>query len=149
MKITICLSILFYPEMLAIKEALENSGHEVLVPPSEVADGEGKMIPVAEYYKLRHADEDWVWERKKEAMRWHFDKVAAANAVLILNFDKHGIKNYIGANTLLEMGLAFHLGKPIYLWNPIPEGMSYLEEIKGMMPVVINNDLSKIPTGSL
>lgn len=39
-----------------------------------------------------------------------------------------------------EMGLAFHLGKPIYLYNPIPE-ISYKEEILGMKPVVMNRSL--------
>ena len=41
------------------------------------------------------------------------------------------------------MGLAFYLKKKIFLLNDIPE-MSFKEEILGMKPIVINNDLSKI-----
>jgi len=146
MKITLCGSIAFFNQMLEIKKELEMSGHEVKLPPTEVADENGNMIPVAEYYKLRkEAKEDtgWIWERKAEAIKNHFDKVAWSDIVLVLNITKNDIANYIGANTFLEMGLAFHLGKKIYLLNPIPE-IACKEEILGMKPIVIANDLSKL-----
>ena len=76
-------------------------------------------------------------------MKRHFEKVAWADAILVSNHDKNGVPGYIEANTLLEMGLAFHLGKPIYLLNGIPE-MAYKEEILGMTPIVINGNLSLI-----
>src|SRR3990167_4062096 len=66
-----------------------------------------------------------------------------ADAILVCNYDKNGIAGYVGANTLLEMGLAFHLRKPIYLLNAIPE-VSYKEEILGMQPIVIDGDLERI-----
>ncbi|MBI4128083.1 MAG: hypothetical protein HY459_03360 [Parcubacteria group bacterium] len=92
------------------RKALEALGHEVKLPPSEVMDENGRAIPAKEYYALKKKasiDERWIWERKGEEMRMHFDKVLWADAVLILNYDKNGIPHYIGANTLLEMGLAF------------------------------------------
>ena len=76
-------------------------------------------------------------------MRKHFDKVAWSDAILVLNYDKNKIEGYVGANTLMEMGLALHLNKRIYLLNPMPE-ISYKEEILGMKPIIINGDLSKI-----
>ncbi len=62
---------------------------------------------------------------------------------MVCNYPKNDIDGYIGANTLIEMGLAFYLEKPIYLLNPIPE-ISYKEEILGMKPIVLNGDLEKI-----
>ena len=56
---------------------------------------------------------------------------------------KDGKKNYIGGNTLMEMGLAFFLKKKIFLLNQIPE-LSYKEEILGVKPILINGDLNKI-----
>ena len=50
MKITLCGSIAFYPEMLETKNGLETLGHEIKLPPREVPDENGKMIPVAQYY---------------------------------------------------------------------------------------------------
>lgn len=146
MKLTICGSIAFHDEMLEIKKQLEHLGHEVRLPPTEIKDDTGKMIPVKEYYQKRKSETNnnsWIWDKKEEAMRLHFQKIEWCDAVIILNYDKNDIKNYIGANTLLEMGLAFHLRKKIFLLNKIPE-ISYKEEILGMKPIVINNDLRKI-----
>ena len=38
-----------------------------------------------------------------------------ADAVLVLNYDKKGIKNYIGGNTLMEIGFAHVLNQKIFL----------------------------------
>ena len=146
MKITICGSIAFFEEMQEMKIKLESLGHEVKMPPSELKDDNGKDIPIMEYYKLRKAtmnDESWIWNRKEEAMRMHFDKIVWSDAILVLNYDKNNIKDYVGANTFLEMGLAMHLKKKIYLLNSIPE-IACKEEILGMRPIIINNNLSEI-----
>ncbi|MFH1072628.1 MAG: hypothetical protein V1743_04330 [Nanoarchaeota archaeon] len=146
MRVTICGSIAFYDEMLAAKENLEKLGHEVRLPPFEIRDENGSMIPAKEYYTKRKAETSetsWIWDRKEDAMRLHFQKVEWSDAVLILNMDKHNIQNYVGANTLMEMGLAFHLNKKVFLLNSIPE-MDYKEEILGMKPVVLEGDLGKI-----
>ncbi len=146
MKITICGSIAFLEKMSESKKKLEDMGHEVKMPPLEIEDGGGKMIPAIEYYKIRRKttqNESWVWDRKKWAMKKHFDKVASSDAILVLNYDKNNIKGYIGGNTLLEMGLALYLGKKIFMINPVPE-VSCKEEILGMKPVVLNGNLNLI-----
>ncbi len=146
MKITLCGSIAFIDEMDAVRKELEGMGHEVQMPPLEIVGEDGSMMPVKEYYALRKSaadDQTWIWKKKAEAMRGHFDKVAWADVTLVCNYDKNGIVGYVGANTLMEMGLAFHLKQPIYLLGPIPE-ISYKEEILGMWPIVINGDLKKI-----
>ena len=146
MKIAICASIAFLPKMQKIKIELEQLGHEVKIPPAEVKNENGAMFPALECYNRRkRADEKdgWIWQRKKEAMLLHFEKVSWADAVLVLNYDKNNIKNYIGPNTLIEMALALYLDKKIFLLNPIPE-MNYKEEILGVMPIVINGDLRLI-----
>ncbi|MEI7891381.1 MAG: hypothetical protein WCI36_05450 [bacterium] len=145
MKITICGSIAFFDEMLKAKKELEDMGHEVDLPPTEIKNGEGKMIPVAEYYRIRKSEnpDAWVWDAKKVAMLTHFKKEEWADVILVLNIEKNGVAGYVGANTLIEMGLALFLDKPIYLLNDIPE-ISSKEEIVGMQPIVINGDLTKI-----
>jgi len=150
MVITICASIKFWPEILDVKKQLENLDHEVMIPPHEVPNKDGEMIPVEEYFRIRKKmvekgeNIDWVWDRKNQAINWHFAKVNKADAILVLNFTKNDITNYIGGNTLMEMGVACWLKKPIYLYNSIPEGVSYYEEIKGMQPIIINQDLNLI-----
>jgi hypothetical protein len=146
MRITLCASIAFYDDMQRIRSELEQLGHEVKIPPSDVSDEDGKPLPVKDYYTKRKNETDeksWVWQRKEEAMRLHFGKVAWSDAVLVLNLDKNGVANYVGANTFLEMGIAFHMKKKIFLYNPIPE-IACKEEILGMRPEVIYGDLEKI-----
>jgi hypothetical protein len=69
------------------------------------------------------------------------------DAVLVLNLDKEKdgmiLKNYIGGATFLEMYDAFRLGKKIFLYNDIPEGMLY-DEIEGFNPIIINGNLDLI-----
>jgi hypothetical protein len=103
-------------------------------------------ISVKDYYSLRKtttAVNGWVWDKKEELMRNHFDKIADSDAILVLNYEKNGIPGYIGGNTLLEMGLAFYQRKKIYLLHQIPE-TAEKEEILAMKPVVLNGDLSLI-----
>ena len=60
-----------------------------------------------------------------------------------LNFDKKEQKNYIGGSTFLEMFKAFELGKKIFLYNSIPEGM-LKDEIIGFGVIPINRNLETI-----
>ena len=146
MKIVICGSIDFYDEMLKIKGELETLGHEVKLPPAEVKDKDGNIISVQEYYKLRKSEtnnDSWIWGRKNKSMKEHMNKIAWSEGVLVLNYDKKEVENYIGGNTLLEMGVALHLGKKMFILNNIPN-LSYKEEILGMKPFVIRGDLGKI-----
>ena len=67
------------------------------------------------------------------------------DAVLVLNHTKNGIAGYIGGATFLEMYDAFRLGKKIYMYNDVYEGISSIaDEIIGFSPVIINGDVSKI-----
>ena len=146
MKITICGSIAFQDEILSVKQKLEELGHEIKIWPSEIQDGSGKLISVQEYYRIRHSannDEKWVWDRKAEAIMDHFNKIAWSDAILVANYDKNNIKNYVGGNTLMEMGLAFFLNKKIYFLNEVPE-VSYKEEILGVKPIILKGNLNKI-----
>lgn len=149
MKITICGSIAFYNKMLEAKEDLEKLGHEVDLPPTMIPTGNGEFITVEKYYEIRSAADPmdpqnaWIYESKTKAILSHFDKVAWSDCVLVTNEEKNGIAGYIGPNTLIEMGLALYLRKPIYLTHDLPS-VNYTEEIKGMKPIVIGKDYLKI-----
>lgn len=147
MKITICGSIAFYDQMLKVQDELKQIGHEVKVSPDHVTYENGQPIPVEKYYELRKkAINDltsWIWDRKTALIRDHFEKIEWSDVILVLNYDKSNILGYIGENTFLEMGIAFHLNKKIFLLKQIPE-IGYKEEIIGLKPIVINEDLHGI-----
>ncbi len=147
MKITICGSTAFIGEMEKVAGELETLGHEVKFPPVTKNGEHGEEIPTAQYYQHKKEaagnPDHWIWKHHDEPIRDHFEKVAWSDAILVVNYDKNDIAGYVGPNTLMEMGLAFHLRKPIYLLNPIPN-VAWYEEIMGMGPVVIEGDLKKI-----
>lgn len=146
MKITLCGSIVFWDSMDEIRGRLEGLGHEVQTPSKKVKNTSGQAVDIAEYYSKSKdgiKNSDWLKKEKTRLMLEHFKKISWAEAVLVYNQDKNGISNYIGSNTLIEMGVAFYLDKKIYLLNDVPEA-SNSEEVYGMEPIIINSDYSKI-----
>jgi nucleoside 2-deoxyribosyltransferase len=148
MNLTLCGSIAFIHEMDDLRQKLEALGHSVQMPPMTERIGEhGQHISADEYYALKKAaDTDlnhWIWKNHGDCISAHFRKIEWADAVVILNLSKNNIEHYVGPNTLMEMGYAFALNKPIYLFNPIPR-ISYFEELIGMNPIIISGDLSLI-----
>jgi len=147
MKITLCGSIAFINEMDRLRVQLEGLGHEVKMPPTMVPGETGELIPAGDYYNHKKSvpgdGENWIWKHHSERIAAHFRKVEWAESIIVANYDKNGIPGYIGPNTLMEMGLAFHFNKKIFLINPIPE-ISYKEEILGMKPIILDNNLGLI-----
>jgi hypothetical protein len=74
----------------------------------------------------------------------HFKRIENSDAVLILNNEKKGIVGYLGPNTLMELSVAFYLGKKIFLMNSLEENHPYYEELIAMKSVILDGDLSKV-----
>jgi len=89
------------------------------------------------------ASDDEIAEKKNELNREHIEKIKNSSALLVFNGKKNGIDGYVGANTFMEMAIAFALEIPIYIYNPLPVQPNR-DELLGLKPIVINSDLSKI-----
>ena len=135
-------SLDFSKEALGIKDALENKGHEVSLCYSvqRVKDGN---FSVEEIVDLKEKGNFSNYTISKDLIRWNWERLQKDDAILVINLTKKGITNYIGGNTLIEMGFAHVLHKKIFLWNDIPD-MPYTDEIKAMQPMVINHDIGAI-----
>ncbi|MBZ9572115.1 hypothetical protein KJA15_02190 [Patescibacteria group bacterium] len=140
MTITICASAKFAKEMIEAKKILERSGHKVLLPEMAESFATGKVN--LDDFKGGRTVADF--KKKHNLIRKHFKEVKRGDTILVLNYDRMGIKNYIGGNTFAEIAVAYYLNKPIYILNPVPEEMPYTEEIKAMEPIVLNGNLEKI-----
>lgn len=81
---------------------------------------------------------------KSLLIRGHFEEIFKSDAILVMNYEKHGKENYIGPNVLMEMAIAFYLKKPIYILNSQPQDSPLIDEILGLEPVFLNGDLSLI-----
>ena len=123
-------------KMLEVKEQLEKMGHEVICS-KFVNNYIGKDDEEKEKIKLHQ-------KYNLDAIKEFWNGMQDVDAVLALNLDRKGIKNYIGGNTFLELGFAFVLNKKIFLYNPIPDIHFYDTEIIAMRPTVLNGDLTKI-----
>jgi nucleoside 2-deoxyribosyltransferase len=144
MKIAICGSIAFSLEMGEAAKELEEMGHEVHLPyyAEKILRGEvGHDEFMAE--KEKSGDAKFRESADVDLIKRYFRLIGESDAVFILNLDKNGVDNYIGGNTLIEMGFAYALDKKIFLFNSIPE-MSYTDEIVAMKPIVLNGELSNI-----
>lgn len=83
-------------------------------------------------------------KNNRDAIREFWKKMQGADVVLVLNLARHGIPNYIGGNTLMEIGFAHVLNQKIFLFNPIPDIQFYKSEIEAVKPVIIYGDLSLV-----
>ena len=84
------------------------------------------------------------FKRSHDYIRQHYKHILESDAILIVNNEKKGKKNYIGGNCLMEMGMAYVNGKKIFLLNDIPLDSAYLDEIKAMDPICLHGDLNDI-----
>jgi len=136
MKIGILGSMQYTEQMIEVRDKLIKLGHDAFVtdlhtPFIGKTDEEKEKIKIFQ-------------KNNKDAIREMWRLMQDAEAVLVLNLDKHGIKNYIGGNTFLEMGFAHVLNQKIFLYNPIPDMPYYKTEIKAMKSVVIKKNLKLI-----
>jgi len=126
----------FTDKMLEVKSKLQELGHDAFVTDLHKAmvgktDDEIEKIKLHQKYNM-------------DAIREFWNMMQGADAVLVLNYYKNGIKNYVGGNTLMEIGFAHVLNQKIFMLNPIPE-MPYCQtEIEAVKPIILNGDFSKI-----
>ncbi len=140
MKITLCGSIKFAKEIVEIYRQLEKLGQEPLMHEEMFGIADGTARELIQEISQNHPEV----KRKYGFIKWWHDCIKNSDAILVCNFDKNGIKNYIGGNTLMEMGFAHVNDKKVFLLNPIPEEVSYSDEIKAMVDVVLNGNLNLI-----
>ena len=139
MKVFIICSKKFYSKIEEIKNILESRNIEVFLP--NCYDNPNKELEMWKLGKKEHQKFKALMYKQSEEV------ISNMDAVLVLNLDKEKdgkiYKNYIGGATFLEMYDAFRLGKQIYLYNDIPNGLLY-DEIEGFNPIIINGDLNLI-----
>jgi hypothetical protein len=134
MTITICGSLKFHDEMVSIQKDLEKMGRTVLMP----VKAEG-----VDYWSKDNTSRVKA-KKGLELISEHFRKIERSDSVLVVNVTKGDIKNYVGANTFLELGYAHYLNKKIYFLNPIPDQPYILDEVQTIDPVVLHGDLGKL-----
>ena len=137
-KIFLCASMNFYKELVQVETDLIAKGFEVDMPVS-AKTMKAKNDFVVENFKGRTTS-----LQKGLYIKENFDNIASSDAILVINNEKNGILGYIGPNVLMEIGLAFHLNKKIFVWNQFSDDAAYKDELLALDVRVINQDLDKI-----
>lgn len=140
--ITLCSSASFYKDILRIEKELKGLGFKVKVPLTARKMDKSGNFKVENYKTWFKNPKDY--NRKNFLMKNHFKKIINSDAILVVNNKKKGIGGYVGANGLMEMAIAFHYKKPIYILNNIKKNFLFAEEILGMFPTFLNGDISKV-----
>lgn len=107
--VTICGSMAHQEKFTAAARTLEAAGLRVRVPAAE------------DNVDWSSLAKEQVLAKKKDYMDRHFANIARSRAVLVCNYEKNNEPGYIGANTLMEMAVAYVSGVPIYLLEK-PDG---------------------------
>ena len=141
MKIYVLGSNSFVKEMVNCKNKLRALGHDGWIHQDYEDHVKGKKQAFPEG-ALPGESADF--KRSHDYIRQHYKHILQSDAVLIVNLEKRGVRDYIGGNCLMEMGMAHVNDKKIFLLNGIPTEAPYLDEIKAMDPVCLGGDLGRI-----
>ena len=136
-----CSSGSFYEHVNKIAAELEELGYNTIVPATA-----RRMSETGDYDidKVKQGyGSEYLTKHKRRLAMAHFNEVSRGDAVLIVNDDKPGRPSYIGPNGTMEWGVAYYLGRPVFILNDVPKDSNFYEEVRGMA-TVINGDLGKI-----
>jgi hypothetical protein len=141
MKIYVLGSTSFKEEMVKCSEKLRKLGFDGWIHPDYEAFVRGdKQDIVSRWAKGEHA----AVKRENNYLKQHYQHILESDAILMVNGEKNGIRNYIGGNVLIEMGQAHVNDKKIFFLYDVPEKSAYLDEIQCMDPIPLHGDLKNI-----
>lgn len=124
MKLTIVGSIKFVDEYEKVKKYLESKGHKIILP---IKDELPEPIPP---------------EAKLKAMQQFNLNLEESDGILVMNYEKNNQSNYIGVNSLMEIGMAFNRNKKIIIFNEIPEFCK--NELEAINALILKGNLDSL-----
>ena len=123
--------MMFYKEMLMCQKELLKIGLESIIPKDEDD-------------LIQRLTEKQFLDFKRRVSNSYLRKIRDKSTigVLIYNAEKHGQENYIGANTLVELAMAFTWNRRIFLYNNIYEPIK--DELQAWNAICLNGNLLSI-----
>lgn len=144
MKIYVLGSNYFMKEMVDSKNKLCELGYDGWIHPDYEALVKGERKEHLERWAKGGEGERAALKRENDYFKVHYRHILESDAILIVNLEKRGMKNYIGGNALIEMGQAYVNNKKIFLLGDIPMDIPYADEIQAMDPICLHGDLKNI-----
>jgi len=135
----ICGSMAFVHDIVSTKKELDRLGHKAYIPI-------GSEPHLTDKSFVENLEDNLRFCINNNIMKRNFDLVAKNDAILVLNKKRKGVNGYIGISVLMEMAVAHHLNKKIFLLNDIPHHSKqrWAQEVGILQPIILNGDLTKI-----
>ena len=143
MKIYVLGSSHFKVHMVDCSQKLRELGFDGSIHPDYEAYVRGEKQDVVERWAK---GERAAIKRENNYLKEHYEAILNNDAILVVNDEKNGQKNYIGGNVLIEMGQAYVNNKKIFFLNDMPAEVSYLDEIEAMDPICLHGNLENLRT---
>jgi len=134
MKIAVIRSCNFVKQMQEVSDYLSKKEHKVFLPEPLVTE---------EQYAEEHG-RDKLLQDKAMFTKKHCKRIENSDALLIINPKKKDINGYIGTNTLMELSIAFHFDKLIFLLYDFDKSHPHYEGLVGLNATILNGDLDLI-----
>jgi hypothetical protein len=130
-RLVICGSMAAVPHMWSLEDEFRENDIGCVVPQPDGHLWENRSIEELQLLKRR-------------ASMAHLRKIRDRRtvAILVVNVERHGIANYIGANTFAEIALAFFLRRHIFLYQGICD--DYAEELLAWGAIPLNGDIKRV-----
>lgn len=135
----ICGSMSFIQDILHAKKKLSKLGHKASIPVGTEPHQKDKNY-------VDKLEDNMKYCIDNNVMKRNFDMVANNDAILVINHKKNGVNGYLGVSVLMEMAVAHHLNKKIFLLNKTPHfgDVRWAHEVAIMRPVILDGDFAKI-----
>jgi hypothetical protein len=132
-RLVICGSMTFYGYMIRTRDELTAYGVQTVLPEPE--------NHLAESLSDHHFE-----DVRRDLAFAHVRKIRNPRTfgILVSNFEKHGLSNYIGPSTFAEIAIAAAHGKRIFLLNEFPP--VYAEELEMWRAVPLRGRLNVLVT---
>jgi diphthamide synthase subunit DPH2 len=105
-------------QFVTVRTALEQRGHQVILPKKDERE------PVTK-------------EQKRQYLQKVQDELENVDALLVMNYDQD-----IASVVLLQIGVARYFEKQVFIYSELPR--EYKEELEALAVVVLHGDLSKL-----
>lgn len=134
----------FMKEMVACSERLRELGYDGWIHPDYEAFVRGEKQHIVQRWSEGDPTEHAKIKKENNYLKSHYSGILESDAMLFVNAEKRGVKNYIGGNVLIEMGQCFVNDKKIFLLYDVPSESPYLAEIQSMDPIPLHGRLEDI-----
>ena len=140
MKVVICGSSKFRKEKVGLISQLKRIGHEGIIDPWSVELASERNPDLLNQIESEHS----AAKKQYGFIKWYYEAIKSADAIIVYNSPKNSIDGYIGANTFLEIGYAHALDKKAFLYFSFPEQEYIKDEIMAMEPICLNGVIGNI-----